>query len=748
MKPGLAAGGRLYPLLPLVVLSLATACEYRESPPEASAKSRAPATGGREIVPSAPTAQPHPPTGREAATRLSFLRASGREIVDEAGRPVQLRGCNLGSWLLIEPWMIGIDEAQASSEKDLWDALYVRMESNDVHRLMRFYRENFVTAEDISYIRSLGLNLVRIPVWWRVLDDPAYGGGWEQLDRIIRLCEENGIYVILDLHGAPGGQSSKAAIVGEPTSAELWSEPQYREKTVQLWRRIAERYRERAAVAGYDLLNEAYESSFADLLSLYDRIYRTIRSVDPRHIVFLEDGFHGLHRFPPPEELGWSNVVLSFHYYPANPGESFRAPRRIIARFARVGIAYDLPLYVGEFNTIELARGGADMLRRYCEIFDYYHWLWTMWSYKAAMADRDVNWGIYGYRRGEPTPVDLARISPADLAEFFAGLRSSNLVLNRTLAAAVSWRRSWPAGAASSDAEVAFRSEVRDFILLPTRPARIRIEWQWPRPNVGYWAAGEAVVARLDIPQDGVYELFMVVAHDGEGCAADMFLDGVYAGRCPVPPTESWRRYVPVSLGCWRLACGRHFLRLQPAPAEEEDAPFVNLREIYGIPTDREPAQPDARLIRLSPFTVRLPSGSPFRIEWNQDIPDIGFWRSSQPVEWVLDWIPEGRYRISVEYASPQPVTRISIRIDDSWRQDISLHATGGWHAFKEVAVGTVLLPAGRHAVKVSWQTSSPEGAGNLRSVILRRMSGVAESAKGVEPGSPSTILKANGPET
>lgn len=714
-------------LLTLALWSLA-ACEYRESEAQGHAS---PASGGRTSSSESLCGLQDIPTveRRRSSARLPFLTVRGRRITDEDGQPVSLRGCNLGSWLLIEPWMLGIDANQAVSEKDLWDALDMRFGSNDVLRWIGLYRDSFISPADIATIRSMGLNLVRVPVWWRVLADPAYGGGWDQLDRVLDLCESNGVYVVIDLHGAPGGQTSKSEIVGEPSQGELWLRPEKQDLTVELWRTIAERYRDRSVVAGYDLLNEPFEPPFDILLAFYDRLYAAIRGVDGRHIIFMEDGFQGLHKFPNPQSVGWSNVVFSFHYYPSNPGESFRAAGRIIPKFARTGIAYDIPLYVGEFNTIDLRRGGADLLKRYCEVFDYYGWPWSMWSFKVLMLDRDVNWGIVGYV-DEPRPLVLSAVTPREVTDFILGLRSDRLEINRTMATALSWRRRWGEKIASGLWDSHFVSDLRSAFLLPGTPGKLRIEWQWSPPNIGYWAGGDSVVFALDVPQDGNYELRLVLSHDGDGCNASVFLDGVHLANYSIHSTGSWRRYEPFSLGIWRIQAGRHYLRIRPAGESES---FINLRGVVGILSTNEPANPMASEIVLGPFLAELPERSAFRVEWDQDVPDIGFWRSRAPVRWRIPSIPEGQYDVVVVYSSPHDATRFTLTVDGSLRQGKTLYSTGGWHRFHEVGLGTIHLQPGPHCFDAVWQTTSKEGAGNLRNIRLVRMTARKSMAKAAD---------------
>jgi glucan 1,3-beta-glucosidase len=75
---------------------------------------------------------------------------------------------------------------------------------------------------------------------------------WHYLDDAIAQAEQRGIYVILDLHGAAGGQAGeKEQHDGCTGPAALWTTPAYQDRTVWLWQQVAARYRDRPAVAGY-----------------------------------------------------------------------------------------------------------------------------------------------------------------------------------------------------------------------------------------------------------------------------------------------------------------------------------------------------------------------------------------------------------------------------------------------------------------------------------------------------------------
>src|SRR5205814_7557477 len=124
-----------------------------------------------------------------------------------------------------------------------------------------------------------------------------------------------GIYAILDMHGAPGGQSPEEH-TGELGRNELFKSRPLQERTARLWTAIARRYRDRPEIAGYDLLNEPTGApDDAALIALHDRLYRAIRSMGQRHLLIMEDGYKGWGALPDPRRQGWQNVAYSTHVY-------------------------------------------------------------------------------------------------------------------------------------------------------------------------------------------------------------------------------------------------------------------------------------------------------------------------------------------------------------------------------------------------------------------------------------------------
>ena len=81
--------------------------------------------------------------------------------------------------------------------------------------------------------------------------------GFKHLDRAVRICAEAGIYTILDMHGAPGYQNYHwHSDNNNLMPAGMYLNKTNRDRTIALWKHIAEHYKDEEFIAGYDLLNE------------------------------------------------------------------------------------------------------------------------------------------------------------------------------------------------------------------------------------------------------------------------------------------------------------------------------------------------------------------------------------------------------------------------------------------------------------------------------------------------------------
>lgn len=365
----------------------------------------------------------------------AWIRASGTAFVDDAGAPVRLRGINLGNWLTIEGWICGLNDAvepgrEIPDEWTLWSVCEERFGREKTARLIRAWHGSWITERDFEWIHDAGFDFVRIPFWHAWLDpEDAPAGvadGFDRLDAAIAWAKRHGLRVLLDLHGAPGSQNDWDHS-GVAKRNLLFSMPAYRDRTVDVWKRIAARYRDEPAVWGYDLLNEPNGGAPGPLAELHDRIYRAIRAVDPRHLIVIEDGLHGLASMPPPSTYGWTNVAYSTHFYlfDARSDDPHRAfAEKTLPEWRTTQLAYGIPLYVGEFNVMN-PWWGLVATRRYVRAFNGYGWAWSPWTWKKVeFGNPPWLWGVVTDSKPRTPFPDPHRASFDQLLRHIAGFGS------------------------------------------------------------------------------------------------------------------------------------------------------------------------------------------------------------------------------------------------------------------------------------------------------------------------------------
>ena len=266
------------------------------------------------------------------------LKAEGKKIVDKNGNEVLLRGMGLGGWMLMEGYMMQSSDV-ADTQHEFRERLEDLMGIDKTNTFFDKWLENHVTKADIDSLSAWGFNSVRLPMHYNLFTlpiekEPVEGEntwldkGFTIVDELLQWCEENQVYLILDLHAAPGGQGANAAISDyNPDLPSLWESDLNKNKTIALWKKIAERYKDEEWIGGYDLLNEVnweMENDNEELLNLYKDITNQIRTVDSDHIIFIEgngfaNDFNGL---TPPWD---NNMVYSFHkYWSENTTESIQ----------------------------------------------------------------------------------------------------------------------------------------------------------------------------------------------------------------------------------------------------------------------------------------------------------------------------------------------------------------------------------------------------------------------------------------
>lgn len=288
------------------------------------------------------------------ASAQGYLRASGKYIQDSNGNELILRGIGTGNWLLNEGYMMKTADF-AGTHTQFRTLLTATIGEENTEIYYQHWLDNHFTRRVVDSMKTWGFNSVRVAMHYKwftlpIEQEPVAGqdtwfeAGFVRIDSLLGWCADNEMYLILDLHGAPGGQGHDRNISDyDPDFPSLWESAENRRKTVALWKRLAQRYAEEPWIGGYDLINEPnWDIPGGSLLrQTYITITSAIREVDTNHMIIIEgnwfaNDYTGL--TPPWDD----NMVFSFHkYWNYNTPES-------IQWMINLRNTYDVPIWLGE----------------------------------------------------------------------------------------------------------------------------------------------------------------------------------------------------------------------------------------------------------------------------------------------------------------------------------------------------------------------------------------------------------------
>jgi endoglucanase len=412
----------------------------------------------------------------QGASAQSFLHADGTRIVNASNQEVLLNGMNLGGWAVQEGYIIkpswpGLDgkATQGMVKKTLYNA---GMSDAAVETFYQNYRNNFIQKPDLDYIASKGFNCVRLPLhyelfltpaqravrnsvlrgtvsydsyvnsltsWYnsnQLFTDAANMEAWRIIDNTLAWAAANQMYVVLDLHAAPGSQGNDANIADALTRLDLWNRPVYQDITNRLWATIAARYKNDARIAMYDLINEPNQKDFAgvptnpQLHDMFQRLINTVRAQGDNHLLMIEgNGWGNDYNYMEKRTFTNSaNLVYNSHRYSGDTylldngvNSTGGGPNnlRFIGTMRQFRTDNNAPVWVGETgeNTDTWMRDAAKALNSVG--VGWCHWTYKRFEDRNNAAFRRIN---------PPYIVD----GPAGLNQVLNNILFANTVANST----------------------------------------------------------------------------------------------------------------------------------------------------------------------------------------------------------------------------------------------------------------------------------------------------------------------------
>jgi endoglucanase len=316
-----------------------------------------------------------------ALAQSRFVHTSGTQLIDGTGHPLMLRGTNLGNWLVREGYMFHFEGGPQSAREI--DALTNELLGPEAAaKFWHEYMERYITRDDIQFLKRAGFNSIRVPIHYKYFESEN-GEGFRLLDRVIEWSHEAGLYVVIDMHAAPGGQTG-ANIDDSWGYPWIYDSPLEQQHAIDVWKRIAAHYRNSETVLGYDLLNEPIphfpelKKYNSQLEPLYRRIVAGIREVDKNHIVIL-GGAQWDTNFSIFSSPFDSNVMYTFHKYWMKPEQAE------IQQYVGFRDKYHVPIWMSESG-----ENTDEWITQFHALLEKNQISWAFWPYKKMDSPRSV----------------------------------------------------------------------------------------------------------------------------------------------------------------------------------------------------------------------------------------------------------------------------------------------------------------------------------------------------------------------
>lgn len=331
-------------------------------------------------------------------TLAKFVTISGQDLVQPDGTKLFIKGTNLGNWLNPEGYMFRFNKASSGR---FINEMFSQMVGPDfTAEFWKAFKDNYITRDDIQFIKKTGANTIRLPFHYKLFTDEDYMGltvaqdGFARVDSVVEWCRETGLYLILDMHDAPGGQTGDNIddSYGYPW---LFESEKSQQLYCDIWRRIADYYKNEPVILGYELFNEPVAPYFPNmeemnnkLEGLYKMGTAAIREVDKNHIILL-GGAQWNGNFESFKDSKFDDKIMyTCHRYGGEP------TKEAIQKIIHFRDSVNLPMYMGE-----IGHNTDEWQAAFCQVMRENNIGYTFWPYKKMDGSSFVgitppeNWG-------------------------------------------------------------------------------------------------------------------------------------------------------------------------------------------------------------------------------------------------------------------------------------------------------------------------------------------------------------------
>ncbi len=608
--------------------------------------------------------------------QAQYLHTDGNQIVDGNGDPIHLNGINLGNWLLWEGYLMMGDFNYRTHTQFLNSLADTFGSMAQAKEFEHQWRMHYVTEREIADLKSLGFNTVRVPFHYNLFweNGQLSDHGFQYFDRLIEFCRTHDIYVLLDMHAAPGYQNpgdhsdNMDSNAGQPRDSVKFWDGNNVQIASQVWRHIANRYKEEPVIWGYDLINEPVPQAGREyeLLPSLIAMRDAIREVDSNHAIIAEGSWWGSDI----QKIDWTdsdtqtntgisarwdhNLVYQTHHYVF--GNAGWIPD-LYPRAARTD-AMGVPLILGEYG-----EDTNDILRQLTD--------WSMeniagqfpWSFKKMSHHRTL-WtiqpnaiysAVVDYINHGGTPPANAYSGMIDFAQNHIGNGASNVQWHQGFYDAIHAGTGGSSGGGPTSPEcietsphTIGRIEAESFCAMQG----IQLEDTADNgggQNAGWTDSGDWLDYRVEIPQDGEYTLTYRIASTANSGQLRLLADSTPVTDTNLPDTGGWQSWQSVSTTI-NLTAGTQTLRL------EVTGPGFNLNWFElsvggGEEEPEDPTPPPSGYIADGEYQIRnLASGLLLGVASNATS-NGGNVIQGGSQRWQVTTLSNGSYRIESRYS-------------------------------------------------------------------------------------------------
>jgi endoglucanase len=516
-----------------------------------------------------------------------YLHSAGTYILNGSNIPITLRGMGLGGWLVPEGYMIGTSSF-ANSPTAFLNTVTALVGDANADLFFAAYRQEYIQRKDIDSLAHWGFNSVRLPMHYGLLSSAPgqyVEAGFAIIDSLLSWCEANSMYLILDMHCAPGGQNSDN-ISDYQGSPSLWESATYRQWTAEIWKTIAARYATKHWIGGYDLLNEtawSFSSGNGPLRDLFMRITDSIRTVDRNHMIFAEGNWYATD-FSGLTPAWDNNMAWSFHkYWNTNDYSA-------ISGYVSLRNSTSRPLWLGESG-----ENSNQWFSDCITMMEQYNIGWSWWTHKKIESiscplsvkkfpGYDVLLKYWSGQGSKPSVTDAmnallaqAALLDADSCTFHPdflnalfGVPAPNqrkpfaantipgvlyavnydMGKNGAAYADADFQNTQGVGGPAYNSGYTYRNDGVDI--------ERGSDAMGNGYNVGWISANEFLAFTVQVQTGGQYDISARVAASGAGGSLKMLWDGGETPSLTVPSTGGWQNWQTVNLGNYVLDAGSH----------------------------------------------------------------------------------------------------------------------------------------------------------------------------------------------